>query len=68
LKDGDKVKITFWGLILREGLFIPMVNNGLAKFQRIMNQMLVNFNFATCYIDDNIIFSPTLGDHMHHLQ
>jgi hypothetical protein len=45
-----------------------MVNNGLAEFQIIMNQVLVNFSFAKCYIDDNIIFSPTLGDHMHHLQ
>jgi hypothetical protein len=45
-----------------------MVKNGLAEFQKIMNQMLVNFNFAKCYIDDNIIFSPTFGDHMHNLQ
>ncbi len=30
--------------------------------------MLASFGFINCYIDDIIIFSLTLGDHMHHLQ
>jgi methanogenic corrinoid protein MtbC1 len=30
--------------------------------------MLAGFGFAKCYIDDIIVFSLTLTDHMHHLQ
>jgi hypothetical protein len=37
------------------------------EFQRIMDQVLVSFGFAKCYIDDIIIFSLTSEDHMHHL-
>jgi hypothetical protein len=31
-----------------------------------MDWVLVIFTFAKCYIDDNIIFSLILKDHMHH--
>jgi hypothetical protein len=33
-----------------------------------MDQILVNFSFAKCYIDDIIVFNLTLRNHMHHLQ
>jgi len=29
---------------------------------------LVGLGFVKCYIDDILIFSLTLGDHMHHLR
>jgi hypothetical protein len=44
------------------------LKNALEKFQWVMDQVLVGFNFAKCYIDDIIVFSLTLGDHMHHYQ
>jgi len=33
-----------------------------------MDQVLVGLGFAKCYIDDIIVFSPTIKDHEHHLQ
>jgi hypothetical protein len=33
-----------------------------------MDRVLVDCNFAKCYIDDIIVFSLTLEDNMHHLQ
>jgi hypothetical protein len=33
-----------------------------------MDQVLASFSFAKCYIDDIIIFSLTLGNHMQHYQ
>jgi hypothetical protein len=30
--------------------------------------MLPHLGFTKCYIDDIIVFSLTLGDHMHHLR
>jgi len=32
-----------------------------------MDQVLVGFGFAKCYIDDIISFNLTLKDHKHHL-
>jgi hypothetical protein len=34
--------------------------NALAKFQRVMDRMLVRLGFAKCYINDIIVLSPTL--------
>jgi hypothetical protein len=33
-----------------------------------MDWVLARFSFAKCYIDDIIIFSPTLEDQRHHMQ
>jgi hypothetical protein len=33
-----------------------------------MDKVLVDYNFAKCYIDDIIVFNLTLEDNMHHLQ
>jgi hypothetical protein len=35
-----------------------------AKFQRVMDWMLMGIGFAKCYINDIIVFSLTLRDHM----
>jgi hypothetical protein len=75
LKKGDKINTTFWGInphgtdCLYQWWLLPFgLNNALAKFQKVMNQMLVGLGFAKCYIDDIIIFNLTLKDHKHHLQ
>jgi hypothetical protein len=48
--------------------FLPFgLKNPHANFQRVMDQVLARLGFAKCYIDDIIIFSPTLEDHRHHL-
>ncbi len=40
--------------------FLPFgLKNALAKFQRVMDQMLAGLGFAKCYFDDIIVFSPT---------
>jgi hypothetical protein len=73
LRESDKVKTTFWGIdphgkdCLYQWKFLPFgLKNALAEFQMVIDQMLVGFGFAKCYIYDIIIFSMTLGDHMHH--
>jgi hypothetical protein len=75
LKEGDKVKTTFWGInphgkdCLYQWNFLPFgLKNALMKFRKVMDRMLAGLDFAKCYIDDIIIFSPTPRDHMHHLQ
>ncbi len=75
LREGDKVKITFWGIdphgkdCLYQWEFLPFgLKNAFAKFQRVMDQVLVGLDFAKCYIIDIIVFSLTLGNHLHHLQ
>jgi hypothetical protein len=32
-----------------------------------MDLVLAGLGFAKCYIDDIIVFNPTLKDHEHHL-
>jgi hypothetical protein len=44
------------------------LKNALAKFQKVMDRVLAGLDFAKCYIIDIIVFSLTLGDHLHHLQ
>jgi len=75
LKEGDKVKTTFWGIdphgkdCLYQWIFFPFgLKNALVKFQRVMDKMLAGFCFAKWYIDDIIIFSLTLRNHMKHYQ
>ncbi len=57
----------------REGLCVSMVvlafglKNALAKFQQVMDKMIIGLSFVRCYIDDMIIFSLTPRDHMQHL-
>jgi len=49
--------------------FLPFgLKNALVEFQRVMDRMLAGLGFAKCYIDDIIVFNPTLEDHKYHLQ
>jgi len=75
LKEGDKVKTTFWGIdphekdCLYEWKFSPFgLKNAPIEFQRVMDRMLIGLGFAKFDIDDIILFSLTLGNHVHHLQ
>jgi hypothetical protein len=74
LKEGDKVKTTFWGIdphgkdYLYQWQFLPFgFKNAPAKFQSVMDRVLAGLGFAKCYIDDIIVLSPTSKDHRHHL-
>ena len=50
------------------------LTNAPAVFQRLMQQVLAGLNpedgneFVTAYIDDILVFSPTLREHLDHLQ
>jgi hypothetical protein len=74
LREGDKVKTTFWGIdphgknYLYQWKFLPFgLKNAPLKFERVMDQVLTNLGFAKCYIDDIIVFNLTPRDYMHHL-
>jgi len=74
LKEGDKVKITFWGIDLHgkdclyQWQFLSFgLKNAFTEFQRVMDWVLARLGFAKCYINDMISFNPTLDDHMQHL-
>jgi hypothetical protein len=75
LKESDKVRTTFWGIdphekdCLYQWKFFPFgLENAFVEFQRVMDSVLTSLGFAKFDIDDIIILSLTLGDHMHHLQ
>jgi hypothetical protein len=43
------------------------LKNALVEFLKVMDWVLVVFNFANSYVDDIIIFSLNQWDHMHDL-
>ena len=56
-------------------LLVPFgLTNAPAVFQRLMQRLLMGLNpesgpdFVTVYIDDVLVFSPTLDEHLVHLQ
>ncbi len=54
--------------LLYQWQFLPFgLKNTFVNFQNVMDQVLACCNFAKCHIDDIIIFSLTLEDHMHNL-
>jgi hypothetical protein len=74
LKEGDKVKMTLWGIdhhgkdCLYQWWFLPFnLKNAPIKFQSVMDRVLVRLGFAKCHSDDIIVFSSTSKDHRHHL-
>jgi hypothetical protein len=67
LRERYKVKTTFWGInphgkiVYTIGSFLLFgLKNALVEFFKIMDQILIGFGFAKCYIDDIVVFSPTL--------
>ena len=75
LRQEDRVKTTFWGVDddgkdnLFHWKFLPFgLKNAPSEFQRVMDQVLKGLPFARCYIDDVIIFSDTLKEHVGHLR
>jgi hypothetical protein len=74
LRESDKAQTSFWGINIhgKDWLywwrFLPFGSkNALLEFQRVMDQVSVGLSFTKCYIDDIIVFSLTLTNHMHHL-
>ena len=71
LKEEDKEKTAFG---CHRGLFeynvLPFgLSNGPSIFQQLMSIVLQDFgDFCMAYLDDIIIFSPTLDDHTKHIQ
>jgi hypothetical protein len=56
-------------IICTNGGFFPFgLNKTFAKFQEVMDKILMGFGFAKCYIDDIIVFNLTIRNHMQHLQ
>ena len=68
-KDKEKVAFT-WHKGLFQFLTMPFgVLNGPSKFQELMTVVLQNCtDFAIAYLDDIIIFSPTLEEHFEDIQ
>ena len=67
----DICKTAFWGAnrILWEWLVVPFgLKNAPPYFQRRMDQILQDLPFCRCYIDDIVIWSNTLEEHLQHLQ
>ena len=65
----DRSKTAFWGATrLYQWRMMPFgLKNAPAKFQRVMDQTLAGLPFARCYIDDTLIFSRTLEEHLQHI-
>ena len=70
VNDNDKEKTAF---VCHKGLFeynvMPFgLQNSPAVFSRLMEIVLDGLPFAISYIDDILIYSPTLEEHMSHIQ
>ena len=70
LRECDRSKTAFWGAqrILWEWCVVPFgLKNAPPYFQRQMDKVLINMSFARCYIDDIIVWSDNLQDHIKHI-
>eukprot|EP00959_Pyramimonas_sp_CCMP1952_P346003 7246547-Pyramimonas_sp.AAC.1 len=48
---------------------LPMgCRNASSIFQRNMSELIRDFDFASCYVDDVIIHSKTAEEHVHHVR
>ena len=60
-----------WGAnrVLWEWLVVPFgLKNAPPYFQRRMDEVLRGLPFVQCYIDDIVIWSNTLEEHLQHLE
>ncbi len=65
----DRKKTTFHGNKLWEWLVMPFgLKNALLFFQRVMDQVLERVDFLKCYIDDVLVHSKGLLQHLAHLE
>ena len=67
LPKEDRMKTAFWGanMILWEWLVVPFgLKNAPPYFQRRMDQVLQDLPFCRCYIDDIIVWSSSLREHL----
>ena len=44
------------------------LQGALATFQRLIDQVIHGIDFAAAYLDDRIVFSSTLEEHIDHLK
>ena len=70
MDEACKEKTTFicrYGTYQFEVMPMGLMNSG-ATFQRMMDTILVNVSNVKCYIDDVVIHSATMEEHMVHLE
>ena len=69
IEPKDKHKTTFWGSKGRwQWKVMPFgLKNAPAVFQKVMDSVLGDITFAKCYIDDVIVASNTIDQHVEHL-
>ena len=70
LLELDRSKTAFWGAqrILWEWCVVPFgLKNAPSCFQRQMDKVLSRLPFTRCYIDDIVIWSRTMKEHLGHL-
>lgn len=66
--DREKTAFRFEGK-LYQFKRVPMgLHSAPQTFQRLMNQVLSDLPFAKCYLDDIIVFSKNLEEHVQHLE
>ena len=71
LREEDWCKTAFWGAnrVLWEWLVVPFgLKNAPPYFQRRMDEVLRGLPFVRCYIDDIVVWSNNLEEHLQHLE
>ena len=71
LRAEDISKTAFWGAnrMLWEWLVVPFgLKNAPPYFQRRMDEVLKGLPFVRCYIDDIVIWSNNLEEHLDHIR
>ena len=71
LRREDRAKTSCWGAnrVLCEWLVVPFgLKNAPLYFQRRMDHILRDLPFCRCYIDDIIVWSNSMEEHIQHLE